>query len=763
VPRALPFEGLTVLDLSNDAAGAVTTMLLADRGATVVKVEPPAGDPFRADPGAAVWNRGKRSIVLDLRTASGLADLERLTPGADVLVETFTPGVTTALGIDEPTLRRANRRLVYCSITGYGRTGALRDRPSVDGLVQARLGMQNEQPGLRPGPVFLHTPLPSLGAALLASVGIRAALLARERIGQGQWVETSLAQGALLWMTQVWKRAEHPTPPLHELWRIKEFPPTPCFEAGDGQWFHPMPQGVPVALAHLGRDPMEISMMGAAFGEYEDRKAYFDAVRALYLERPRDEWVALLQAADVPCQPVGSAEQSFEHPQLLHNGAVTVVEVPGVGPVTQFGRPFRTEGESDTFSPPPPPTIGEHADEFLHGWGDARPHGDPDAGAATQTAGGPLAGLRVLDFGIALAGPFGPMILSDLGADVVKIDAIGPGVGQPGESTWVACQRGKRSITINLKSEDGQRLAAELIAGADVLHYNLRTGVAERLGFGYQQARSINPNIVFCHVTAYGSTGPLATWPGVDQMGQAICGHEYEQGATPNGGHPTWYRFGMCDAATGMLSVIGVLEGLLTRGSGSVKIEADILTAGLFLASNAFLGPDTLPTRPHLDAGQMGLGPLHRLYETADGWLCVAADDPRHHPGLCEALGLAALPDNPQVRATALELAFRARTATEWFATLDARGIPCEVSSTTWAEEWWDDPDVVASGWVASFEHPVWGRLDQPGRFVDLSVTPTRVVGPPPVLGADTHTILAEMGYDDAQIDELRAAGVIAW
>ncbi|HEX5586943.1 MAG TPA: CoA transferase [Acidimicrobiia bacterium] len=755
----LPLEGLTVLDLSRDTAGAVTTMLLADRGATVVKIEPPEGDPMRHAAGHVVWNRGKRSVVLDLDTSDGAAKLRELARDADVLVETFAPGTTTRLGIDEATVRRDNDRLVYCSITGYGRNSVHRDRPAIDGLVQARLGLQNEQPGLRPGPVYLHTPLPSLGAALLASVGIRAALVARARTGRGDWVETSLAQGALLWMTQVWKRAERPTPPLHELWRIKEFPPTPCFEAGDGQWFHPMPQGVPVALAHLGRDPMEINPMAAAFGEYDERKAYFDTVRELYLERPRDEWVELLQAADVPCQPVGSAESALDHPQLQHNGAVVSVDVPGVGRVRQFGRGFRTDRDEPAFAPSAPPALGEH-----------EPALDPMAwptstgsSHAVHTGGrGPLAGVRVLDFGIALAGPFGPMILSDLGAEVIKIDAVGPGVGQPGESTWVACQRGKRSIAIDLKSDAGQRIAAELIASADVLHYNLRTGVAERLGFGYEQARAINPRIVFCHVTAYGSTGPLATWPGVDQMGQAVCGHEYEQGATPNGGHPTWYRFGMCDAATGMLSVVGVLEGLLARDLAaerddtSSKIEADILTAGLFLASDAFVGPDELPTRPHLDGAQMGLGALHRLYETADGWLCIAAAADVHRRVLCEATG-------QEASAPALEAVFRTRSAADWFATLDAAGVPCEIVELDGGTRLFDDADAVEQGWVVSFDHPVWGPLEQPGRFVDFSTAPSRVAGPPPVLGADTREILAELGYDADAVDQLRADGVVAW
>ncbi len=773
-------EGLGVVDLSSGIAGAVTTMLLADRGATVVKVEPPGGDPSRSMAGYTVWDRGKRSVVLDLYAKDDADAFVAILREADVLVESYAPGVTARLGIDEPTLRAVNPALVYCSITGYGRTGADRDRPAHDGLVQARLGMQNEQPGLRPGPVFLHTPLPSFGAALLASVGIRAALLARERTGRGQGVETSLAQGGLLWMTQVWKRAERPTPPLHELWRVKELPPTPCFEAADGEWFHPMPQGVPVALAHLGRDPGEINMMAAAFGDYDDRRAYFDAVRELYLQRPRDEWVALLQAADVSCQPVGSAEAALDHPQLVHNGAVTVVDVPGVGPVRQLGRAFRTSADPPTFSPAPPPAVGEHSASLRSSTAVLRALGETaPAPGADPAARGPLAGLRVVDFGTALAGPFGPMILGDLGADVIKVDPVGLGVGNPGESTWVACQRGKRSIAIDLKSEAGQRIARELVALSDVLHYNLRTGVAERLGFGYEQARAVNPRIVFCHVTAYGSSGPLATWPGVDQMGQAVCGHEYEQGATPNGGHPTWYRFGMCDAATGMLSIVGVLEALLARDRAeeptSHKIDADILTAGMFLASDAFVGPPELSTRPHLDARQMGLGPLHRLFETADGWLCVVADDEQHWGTLCTATGLEALASDPRFAdassragngdalAAELEPVFRARSAAEWFAALDAAGVPCEVSELDGATRLWNDADAVARGRVVAFDHPVWGRLEQPGLLVDFSATPARVAGPPPVLGADTRAILTELGYDDAAIEGLRADGVIAW
>ena len=233
------FDGLRVLDLSSGIAGPMTTMLLADNGALVTRIEsPPADHSVRNRfPGCGIG--GKRSALLDLGTEVGVSPFGSLAESADVVVESFAPGTTARLGIDHATLASANPGLITCSITGYGRLGRDRDRPGYDALVAARTGLFYDQKGRRgtameyiagrpgpepdfdapddlvrganrPGPVFPRTPWPSMGAMYFATLGIAAALRAREVTGEGQWVETSLLQGALAAVCLNWQRVEQP-------------------------------------------------------------------------------------------------------------------------------------------------------------------------------------------------------------------------------------------------------------------------------------------------------------------------------------------------------------------------------------------------------------------------------------------------------------------------------------------------------------------------------------------------------------------------
>lgn len=756
-------DGVTVLDLTEGSAGPVATMLLADHGADVVKVERPGGDPFRRSAAYTVWNRSKRSVVLDLRDPDGSARLRELAARADVVIDSFAPRTADELGYEPAALRAANPRLVTCSITGYGRAGAWRDRPGWDLLVQASSGMQWEQVGHRPGPVYLHAPLPSMGAALLAVSGITAALVEREQSGTGQHVETSLMQGALLWMTQMWTRGSRPDPALDRMWADRVPGPTPNFEAADGKWLHPMPMAMGLICEHVGHGLDEPPGNDGLYGTAEQKSLRHEALRRIYLERPMQEWVELQQAAGEPCQPVLPVEEGLRHFQVEHNRSATDVEHPGVGRVRQVGEVVHLS-EHRMRPPVAPVPAGHDTDEVLGALQSATPPTEPPAPplpAAVPAAAkrGPLAGVRVLDFPLALAGPFATMVLADLGADVIAVHNIA-WAGAAVDITYAAGHRGKRSIAIDMKHPEGRAVAQDLIRRADVVHNNMRSGVSDRLGFGPGAVHELNPRAIASHLTAYGSSGPLGSWPGVDQMGQALSGLEYDLGGTREGGAPNWYRYGMCDATSGMLAVIGIVEALLDRArTGRAQdVESCILDAGILLSSDGFDGPDSLPRRPSGDARQTGLGPRYRLYETAHDWLAVVAPTDGIWAELCDELGVAT--DAPIAE---VERVFLTAKADDWFARLDARGVPCEVSREERGWTWYDEPEAQARAWVVDYPHPVWGHLQQPGRFVDFSRTPHTPSSAPPLAGQHTVEILEEIGYTRERIEDLRAVGAIGW
>jgi crotonobetainyl-CoA:carnitine CoA-transferase CaiB-like acyl-CoA transferase len=734
-------QGTKVVDLSSGSAGPIATMLLADSGAEVVRLVSPEKDSL-ISPASCVWDRGKQAIAADLRTPEGWTKLLSLLDGADVLVDSFAPETRLGFGLG-PELLESFPGLVHCSITGYGLEGPSRDRPAYDCLVQARTGIMYEQPGHRDGPIFHWSPLPSYGAALLAACGIVAALRERAQSGLGQHVGTSLLQGVLAWTTMPWTRVENPPAGYYSTYGCRDVSPTPCYETADGTWIHPMPDAIPLVLEAIGVDPSALD--GSPNGACADRKAWQASVQEMFMRRPARDWLELLWCHDVRCQPVLSVEESIQHPQIQAIGAVQEIDA-GVGQVHQFGSAY-------TVSP-------------------QRGLDPPSRSTPRSRLPAPLEGITVLDFGLAVAGPYGPMLLSDLGADVIRVDNV-KAPRATDNQVWAACQRGKRSITLDLKSAEGREVVKRLVSRADVIHHNMRPGVAERLGIGYEQVKEANPAIVYCHVTGFGAVGPLASFPGSDQMSQALSGLEQEQGATASGGHPTWNRLGMCDHAAAILSVLGVLQALHHRGrtGESSLVEASISGAAAFLSSHSAVSADG-DRFPALDHLQTGLGPLYRIYQASDGWICVAAVKPKHWRLLCQVLQIEDRISDPRYSdrsarqrngielATLLSDRFGSKPAKEWLQRLDRAGVPAEMATPDFIDEWFDDPTLVRKGWVTKYEHPVWGRTEQLGRLWEFSASPSRLFGPPVLHGQHSKEILKELGFPPETIQEMVSAGV---
>lgn len=379
-----------------------------------------------------------------------------------------------------------------------------------------------------------------------------------------------------------------------------------------------------------------------------------------------------------------------------------------------------------------------------------------------------LEGVVLVDFGQYLAGPFGPMVIGDLGADVIKVEPIaGDGmraVNQP----FTGCQRGKRDIALNIKDPKGLEIALELVERADIVHHNMTVGVADRLGIGYDACKSVNPDVVYCNTYAYGLEGPLARFGGLDPLFQASAGLEYESGPVRDGNPPMYYRFGMTDTANAMLSVVGCLAALYHQrktGEGQ-QLWTSLLDGAQMFASDVMLVNGETSEYPKLDKDQTGLSATYRLYETGDGWLQLACVTGEERDSLFRALGapeLARVHDRDELSA-AIQARLQSKTALTWRRLLGDVGVPCELPvDTEGGELAFFDADNERLGLVAEYDHPILGKMRQFGTLIDFSETPGEIHGPPPLVGEHTREILEWLGHPSDEMDSLKSAGVVYW
>jgi crotonobetainyl-CoA:carnitine CoA-transferase CaiB-like acyl-CoA transferase len=346
-----------------------------------------------------------------------------------------------------------------------------------------------------------------------------------------------------------------------------------------------------------------------------------------------------------------------------------------------------------------------------------------------------------------VAGPFGTQLLGDLGATVVAVNSPVFDSFFLQTCFGTSCNRGKRSIALDLKHPDGIATLHDLVRHADVVQHNMRYDAAERLGVDYASLQPLNPRMVYCHTRGHDSSRALL--PGNDQTAGALAGTSWMEGGVEAGNMPIWPNTSLGDTGNGYLSAIAILQALAHRertGEGQF-VHTSIVNAHLLNASMTWLAADGTPAaRPQLDRMQTGWNDRYRVCDTADGWLCIA------------------LVTDEQVadfeRLTAGDLT--TRCAGEWFDILDAAGVPCEVADPDFVLSLFDDPELIDKGWVTSYEHALVGRIDAAGLLFDLDGTPGRVQGPPVSVGEHSRAVLRELGYDEPRIDRLIRAGAVS-
>ena len=390
-----------------------------------------------------------------------------------------------------------------------------------------------------------------------------------------------------------------------------------------------------------------------------------------------------------------------------------------------------------------------------------------------------LAGLRVIDLTQAMAAPFCTMNLDDLGADVIKVEP--PREGEPtrrgsiaknGESaTFMTINRGKRSLTADLKTPEGVEIVRRLARTADVFVQNYRPGVAARLGVGYEDLAAVNPRLVYCTISGFGSSGPYATRGGYDLIAQGMSGiisvTGDEEGALAKAGVP------LSDLAAGLFGAYGILAALEYRertGEGQ-HVDTSLLEAALGLTvweSTEYWATGKTP-RP--------LGSAHRLsapyqaLRASDGWFTVGANSDRLFEALCRAFGRAELPLDPRFKGRVERLTNRRELVAElerasstaprarWLERLAREGVPSGPINS-YAEAL-ADRHTLARGMVVDLVHATAGPIKALGLPVKLSDTPGAVDRPAPLLGQDTEAILTELGYGEAEQRALRDRGIV--
>ncbi|CAB4901432.1 MAG: hypothetical protein F2806_04945 [Actinobacteria bacterium] len=390
---------------------------------------------------------------------------------------------------------------------------------------------------------------------------------------------------------------------------------------------------------------------------------------------------------------------------------------------------------------------------------------------------GPLDGVLVLDLGQFLAGPYGPMILSDLGAEVIKIEPT-RGDSMRYGAPFIGCQRGKLDIALDLKKPEAQAIVLRMAESADMFIHNMTKGTATRLGVDYENVTAHNPEIVYCNTYAYGYEGPMSISGGIDPLYQAVLGLEYEAGGTLHGNQPMYLRFGMTDTANAFASVLGVLTALFHRkktGKGQ-DVWTSLLNGGAMFSADVALLADgsPAPMRPSMDKELTGLSACYRLYPTQEGWIQVAITKPDEWERFCSLIGVPSLAKdarakdyearvaNRSVIEPAIEAALMTRTAIVWATLFDSVNVAAELCiDTRGGDTVLHDGDNERLGLVASYDHPMLGHMTQFGNLMDFSETPGGDYGPPPLLGQHTKQILLRFGYTENEITDFIDRGVV--
>jgi crotonobetainyl-CoA:carnitine CoA-transferase CaiB-like acyl-CoA transferase len=756
------FEGVRVLDFSGHFAGAMAAMHLGDLGADVVKIDPTGEERGRAEPGYLAWNRNKQLVALDLERAGGRAEAMRLIAAADVAIFDPPPGELERLGLDGPTLTGLHDRLVHAWAPPYGEHGRWSSLPASHHLLAGLTGIARSQASYAGNPVHLVSPQAYYGQANSLAIAIGAALYERIGSGRGQQVlVTGLHGAAQVMPTTVFEGGQAGA------WRspVGGAPNYRLYECGDGLWLflgalfetvYLRALEVTGVLAELLDDPQIAGDLSAALVA-PGALVTMAKLEAMFRTRTRADWVATLEAADIPCGAVLTREEWFRGETVAANEMRVVLEHPELGAVEMPGVSVRMSG-----TPAVRPRLARPVS------GVERPPAPASLAADAErvTGDGPLAGVKVLDLGVVIAGAYAASILAGLGADVVKIETPSGYPFRMYSAAFCSYNRGKRSLVLDLKRPDAKGVFLELVSQADVVLDNYRLGVRERLGISYESLRTVNPRIVSLSISGYGAEGPQAALPGFDPLLQAQSGLMQAQGGY--GSEPVFHLVAVNDVGSAAMSALAVVAALVARarsGEGQ-ELHTSLASQSVLLQIGELTTYPGAPAAPMGARDCIGTSALERYYECADGWIGVACATATRCTALLEALGVdtvdvqTALAEGPDGElASRIAETLASLPADDVLERLADAGAPAAPVLTV--DETYLDAYLQQHRYYETYLHPEFGRAQGPSGFARFSRTEAASGRAAPLVGEHSAEALRGFGVAEERIGALYDSGAV--
>lgn len=803
-----PLNGIRVVDFSRMLSGPLSTMILGDFGAHVIRVEDIEGSdttrhnhPFINGESHYFLsiNRNKESIAIDLKTAEGKKIAIDLVRQADIVVENFRYGVTRRLGLDYESLAKINPRLIYCSISGFGQTGPWRDKTAYDLVIQAVSGAMSVTGEAGRPPAKMGLPLADEMSSLFAGIGILAGLERRERTGLGCYLDISMFDcgiSMLSYMANIYfATGESPSavgsahPTIY---------PYNAFETSDGYVVvAPFTNSfwrkfcTAIGCQKLGADPAYKSFKE----RLASRKKLGEILEPVMKLKTTGEWCELLDMGDVPNSAVLSIKQAIEMEQSLHRGMVAEFDHPVCGKIKTLGSPFHLTypgGKPYKIPYAPPPVVGQHTASILStllGFDQqtiqdlvesrvVRGSEVPGTTKARERAPAttdlpeiddkerqalPLKGVRVLDLTRMLAGPYATLILADLGADVIKVEE--PRFGDPTrhnipkvgeESTYfMAINRGKRSISLDLKSQEGNETLLKLVKTADIVIENFRPGVMDRLGLSYEALCKVKPDIILCSISGYGQTGPLKGKISFDLVNQAMAGTMSVTGEP--GRAPVRVGLPAGDLGGGIYAAFGILASLFERRQSGKGVHIDLALHDILVSLLGYVGQLYFTTGEV--PGPVGSGHHHiapyRALQAKDGYFIVAAFTQVFWLKFADAINMPELKDdsrfaditsrkhNMDALYEIILPLFPTKTVVEWLEIFKKFDVPSAPVNTV--GEALECDHAKAREIVFDYDHPTVGKTRTVGTPFRCDGRNWRSELPSPLLGEHNTEVLREL------------------